>query len=64
MFGLSEFSPLERAGLFGVLGIAFIGLFYALYLRRQTLAIPLPGGKMQAVWDGIREGAEAYLASQ
>ncbi len=64
MFGLSEFSPIERAGLYGVLGVAFIGLFYAFYLRRQTLAIPLPGGKMQAVWDGIREGAEAYLASQ
>ena len=64
MFGLSEFSPLERASLFAVLGIAFVGLFYALYLKRQTLAIPLPGGKMQAVWDGIREGAESYLASQ
>jgi K(+)-stimulated pyrophosphate-energized sodium pump len=48
----------------GVLGIAFLGLFYAFYLRRQTLRIPLPGGRMQAVWEGIREGAEAYLASQ
>jgi K(+)-stimulated pyrophosphate-energized sodium pump len=64
MFGLREFSPFERLSLFGVLGIAFLGLFYALYLRRQTLAIALPEGGMRDVWDGIREGAEAYLASQ
>jgi K(+)-stimulated pyrophosphate-energized sodium pump len=64
MFGLREFSPFERLSLFGVLGIALLGLCYALYLRQQTLAIPLPKGRMRDVWDGIREGAEAYLASQ
>jgi K(+)-stimulated pyrophosphate-energized sodium pump len=64
MFALQEFSTFEIIGLFSVLGIAFLGLGYALYLRRETLAIPLPGGLMQTVWVGISEGAEAYLASQ
>jgi K(+)-stimulated pyrophosphate-energized sodium pump len=64
MFALREFSPFEQASLVAVLLIALIGLSYAYYLRRQTLSIPLPGGTMRSVWDGIREGAEAYLASQ
>ncbi len=64
MLALREFSPFEQASLVAVLLIALIGLLYAYYLRRQTLSIPLPGGTMRTVWDGIREGAEAYLASQ
>ena len=60
----SAFSNFERVSLFAVLLIALIGLYYASLLRRQTLSILLPGGKMQEVWDAIREGAEAYLASQ
>ena len=64
MIGLKEFSTFEVASLFGVLGIALMGLYYAFYLRRQILSIALPGGKMQEVWGGIKEGAEAYLASQ
>ncbi|MFH1841096.1 MAG: sodium-translocating pyrophosphatase [Candidatus Shapirobacteria bacterium] len=64
MLGLSGFSFFEIAALLAVLGIAFLGLLYAWFLRRQVLAIPLPGGKMEAVWNGIREGAEAYLSSQ
>ncbi|KKS66623.1 MAG: K(+)-insensitive pyrophosphate-energized proton pump [candidate division WWE3 bacterium GW2011_GWB1_42_6] len=64
MIGLKDFSTFEVASLFGVLGIALLGLYYAFYLRRQILSIALPGGKMQEVWSGIKEGAEAYLASQ
>ena len=64
MIGLKEFSTFEVAGLFGVLGIALLGLYYAFYLRRQILSIALPEGKMREVWSGIKEGAEAYLASQ
>ncbi|KKS03343.1 MAG: K(+)-insensitive pyrophosphate-energized proton pump [candidate division WWE3 bacterium GW2011_GWF2_41_45] len=64
MIGLKEFSTFEVASLFGVLGIALLGLYYAFYLRRQILSIPLPEGKMREVWGGIKEGAEAYLASQ
>jgi K(+)-stimulated pyrophosphate-energized sodium pump len=64
MLGLKEFSTFEISSLFGVLGIAVLGLAYAFLLRRQILKIALPGGKMQEVWNGIKEGAEAYLASQ
>jgi K(+)-stimulated pyrophosphate-energized sodium pump len=64
MSGLREFSPFEIGSLIGVLGIAFLGLFYAFLLRRQILGISLPEGKMREVWSGIKEGAEAYLASQ
>jgi K(+)-stimulated pyrophosphate-energized sodium pump len=64
MSGLREFSPFEIGSLIGVLGIALLGLFYAFLLRRQILGISLPEGKMREVWGGIKEGAEAYLASQ
>jgi len=64
MIGLKEFSIFEVSSLLGVLGIAVLGLLYALYLKRQILAIALPEGKMREVWSGIKEGAEAYLASQ
>lgn len=64
MHSLKGFSIFEVSSLSGVLGIAFIGLFYAFFLKRQILAIPLPEGKMREVWSGIKEGAEAYLASQ
>jgi K(+)-stimulated pyrophosphate-energized sodium pump len=63
MLGLAGFSAFETASLLAVLGIAFLGLFYAWFLRRQVLALVLPGGKMQTVWEGIKEGAESYLAS-
>jgi len=64
MSGLKEFSPFEIASLMGVLGISFLGLFYAFLLKKQILRIALPEGKMREVWSGIKEGAEAYLASQ
>jgi len=64
MLGLHGFSSFEVASLVGVLGISFLGLFYAFNLRRQILATELPGGKMEDVWNAIKEGAEAYLASQ
>lgn len=64
MFILQGFSPFEVVSLIGVLGIALLGLFYAYLLRKQILAIKLPGGKMEEVWGGIKEGAESYLESQ
>lgn len=64
MLGLKDFSAFEVSSLIGVLGIAFLGLFYAFLLRRQILNISLPEGKMRDVWSGIKEGAEAYLTSQ
>lgn len=47
-----------------VLGIAFVGLLYAFYLRRQILAEDKGTEKMQEVWEAIRQGANAYLTRQ
>ncbi len=47
-----------------VLAIAFVGLLYALYLRRQILAEDKGTDKMIEVWEAIRQGANAYLTRQ
>jgi K(+)-stimulated pyrophosphate-energized sodium pump len=47
-----------------VLAIAFIGLLYALLLRKQILAEDKGTAKMQEVWEAIRQGANAYLTRQ
>ncbi len=47
-----------------VLAIAFVGLLYALYLRRQILAEEKGTAKMIEVWEAIRQGANAYLTRQ
>lgn len=64
MLGLAGFSSFEIGAVLGVLSMAVVALSYALWLRRQVFAIPLPRGRMIEVWQGIKEGAEAYLASQ
>jgi K(+)-stimulated pyrophosphate-energized sodium pump len=64
MLGLEGFSRFEIGSILGVLSMAFVGLGYALWLRRQVLSVSLPSGKMVDVWQGIKQGAEAYLASQ
>jgi len=47
-----------------ILGVAFLGLLYALYLRRQILAEDKGTAKMIEVWEAIRQGANAYLTRQ
>jgi K(+)-stimulated pyrophosphate-energized sodium pump len=47
-----------------VFGIAIIGLLYAIFLRRQILVEDKGTPEMQAVWDAIRAGADAYLGRQ
>ncbi len=47
-----------------VLGIALLGLLYALFLRRQILAEDKGTEKMIEVWEAIRQGANAYLSQQ
>ncbi len=59
--GLSEF---ETIAIWSVLGIAVLGLLYALYLRREVLAEDTGTPKMREVWDAIRTGADAYLNQQ
>lgn len=59
--GLSTF---EQAAIWAVLGVALLGLVYALFLRRQVLAEDKGTEKMQQVWGAIRDGADAYLRRQ
>jgi K(+)-stimulated pyrophosphate-energized sodium pump len=59
--GLTSF---ETISVWLVLAIAIVGLFYAVFLRRQVLAQPKGTAKMIEVWDAIRMGADAYLGRQ
>jgi K(+)-stimulated pyrophosphate-energized sodium pump len=57
-------TPFEQIAIWSVLGIAVLGLLYAIFLRRQILQEDKGTPKMQEVWNAIREGAEAYLRRQ
>jgi K(+)-stimulated pyrophosphate-energized sodium pump len=61
MYGLNA---LEQTAIWCVLGIAVLGLLYALFLRFKTLKEDKGSGKMQEIWNAIREGANAYLNRQ
>lgn len=61
MHGLTHF---EMYALFGVLGIAILGLVYAMFLRRQILQEDKGTQQMIDVWEFIKEGANAYLTRQ
>ena len=54
----------ETAALWVVLGIALLGLAYALFLRRQVLREEKGTPRMIEVWEAIKQGAEAYLVRQ
>jgi len=64
MFSLPDASNFEVAAIWSVLVIALFGLGYALLLRKQVMACDKGTEKMQEVWGGIREGADAYLKRQ
>ncbi|MCC7491435.1 MAG: sodium-translocating pyrophosphatase [Fimbriimonadaceae bacterium] len=53
-----------QIALWTVLGIAVLGLLYALFLRNQVLSEDAGDAKMQEVWGAIRDGADAYLRRQ
>jgi K(+)-stimulated pyrophosphate-energized sodium pump len=59
--GLTTF---EIYGIWAVLGVAILGLLYALVLRAQILREDKGTKKMQEVWEAIRDGADAYLGRQ
>lgn len=61
MYGLDSF---ERIAIWSVLGIAILGLLYAVFLRYQVLKEDKGTSRMQDVWNAIREGADAYLQRQ
>ncbi|MGE5341037.1 MAG: sodium-translocating pyrophosphatase [Candidatus Omnitrophota bacterium] len=61
MQGLSYY---EQVAIMSILGIAVLGLLYALFLRKQILKEDKGGPKMLEVWNAIREGADTYLKRQ
>lgn len=61
MHGLQSF---EAIAIWAVLGVAVIGLLYAILLRSQILKEDKGTEKMQGVWNAIKDGADAYLKSQ
>ncbi len=64
MLVMQGLSPLEAAAIWTVLGIAIIGLLYAVFLRSQILREDKGTEKMQQVWGAIKDGADAYLRRQ
>lgn len=64
MSHLSNATMFESVSLWVVLGIAVLGLLYALLLRRQVLRYDKGSSQMQLIWNAIREGADAYLGRQ
>lgn len=61
MHGMNVF---ETYAIFGVLGVAILGLAYAVFLRQQVLREDKGTKEMQQVWGAIKEGADAYLTRQ
>jgi K(+)-stimulated pyrophosphate-energized sodium pump len=57
-------TPFETIALWTVLGIAVLGLAYALFLRRQIMSEDKGTPRMIEVWEAIKQGAEAYLGRQ
>ncbi|MBU0609660.1 MAG: sodium-translocating pyrophosphatase [Armatimonadetes bacterium] len=58
------FGPFETFSIYAVLVCGVIGLIYALYLRKQTIAMDQGTEKMQQIAAQIQEGAYAYLNRQ
>ncbi len=54
----------EQIMIWCVLGVAILGLLYALYLRAEVLREDAGDAEMQKVWGAIRDGADAYLKKQ
>src|SRR4030067_847254 len=57
-------TPFEQRWVYSVLGIAVLGLLYAVFLRAQTLREPKGTARMVEVWNAIRQGADTYLRRQ
>ncbi|MCB8943672.1 MAG: sodium-translocating pyrophosphatase [Ardenticatenaceae bacterium] len=57
-------STFETIAIWSVLGIAVLGLLYAIFLRQQILREDKGTKEMQTVWLAIKEGADAYLSKQ
>ena len=64
MFNLTNATTFEIVAIWCVLLIAFLGLGYALLLRKQIMKYDKGTAKMQEVWGAIKLGADAYLKRQ
>ncbi len=64
MYAMQGLSNLEVIAIWAVFGIAIVGLLYAIFLRSQILREDKGSKEMQAVWNAIKEGADAYLRKQ
>jgi K(+)-stimulated pyrophosphate-energized sodium pump len=61
---MSELTQFEQIAIWVVLGVAILGLGYAIFLRAQILREDKGTAKMQEIWGWIKEGANAYLGKQ
>ncbi|MFH1227680.1 MAG: sodium-translocating pyrophosphatase [Planctomycetota bacterium] len=64
MRSLLSATTFEVVAIWSVLGVSLMGLAYALFLRAQIMGKDKGTDKMQAVWNAIRSGADAYLGRQ
>ena len=64
MYAMQGLQPFEAIAIWGVFGIAIVGLLYAVFLRSQILREDNGTAKMQEVWNAIKDGANAYLQKQ
>ncbi len=64
LYGISALELSEQYAIFGVLGVALIGLWYTWFLKKQVMANDSGSGKMVEVWTAIKEGADTYLKKQ
>ncbi|MBP8002706.1 MAG: sodium-translocating pyrophosphatase [Chloroflexi bacterium] len=61
---MSDLNSFENIAIYTVLGIAILGLAYAVFLRQQILREDKGTAKMLEVWGWIKDGANAYLSKQ
>jgi K(+)-stimulated pyrophosphate-energized sodium pump len=54
----------EWLAVWGILGVAILGLLYAVFLTRQILGEDTGTPQMREISDAIRQGAVAYLSKQ
>jgi len=64
MLNLANATTFEIVAIWCVLLISFLGLGYALLLRRQIMKYDKGTAKMQEVWSAIKVGADTYLKRQ
>ncbi len=64
MLNLANATTFEIVAIWCVLLISFLGLGYALLLRRQIMKYDKGTAKMQEVWGAIKVGADTYLKRQ